>query len=94
MSTLRTNSITIRGRSFTVSEMTAKGVRDSRKVAEKEPHRLDLFVASMCCVEPKFSEAELADEPNVFAKKISAEAFRLTAEDESETPKPEAPALA
>jgi hypothetical protein len=96
MSTLRTNTITIRGRSFTVAELSAKGVRDSRKVNEKEPYRFDLFVASLSAVEPKFTEAELADEPNIFAKKIAAEALRLTAIDESEKPndpKPEAPTL-
>lgn len=93
MSTLRTNSITIRGRSFTVSEMSAKGMRDSRKVLEKESNRLDLFVASMCCVDPKFTEAELAEEPNIIARKIAAEAWRLTGEDD-DVPKTEAPTLA
>jgi hypothetical protein len=66
-------------------------MRDVRKIMDKEPHRLDLYIASISLVEPKMTEAELGEEANVFAKGISAEAMRLSAEDDS-NPKPEAPA--
>ncbi len=92
MSTLRTNSITIRGRSFTVSELDAKAMRDVRKVMAKEPHRLDIYVASLGSVEPKYTEQELGDEPNIFCKRLSAEIMRLTNEDPDD-PKPQAPEL-
>jgi hypothetical protein len=82
VSNLRTNTITIRGRSFTVSELSAKGVRDSRKVNEKEPTRFDMFVASLSAVDPTFTEAELGEMSNIFSKNIAAEALRLTAEDD------------
>jgi hypothetical protein len=83
MSQLRTNSIVIRGQSHVVSELTAKGMRAARKMIADEPGRAEVFIASICCVEPKYTEAELAELPQIFADKISAEAFRLTKDDDA-----------
>jgi hypothetical protein len=88
MQSLRTNSITIRKESFTVSELTAKQMANVRKIMKDEPHRLDAVVASMACQSPTFTELAILDLPNVFAKGIAAEALRLSADDEdAEDPK-------
>jgi hypothetical protein len=90
--TLRTNSISIRGRSFTVSELTAKQMGEVRKAMKEQPHDADLMMASLGSVEPKMTFKELAEEPNIFAKRMSAEILRLSDEDPDEK-KADAPAL-
>ena len=90
--TLRTSVITIRGRGFTVSELTAKQMSDVRKVMKDAPHDLDITVAALGCSDPVMTRAELAAEPNIFAKRISAEVLRLSDED-PDAPKVEAPPL-
>jgi len=61
--TLRTSVITIRGRGFTVSELTAKQMSDVRKVMKDAPHDLDITVAALGCSDPVMTRAELAAEP-------------------------------
>ncbi len=90
--TLRSNSITIRGRSFTVSELTAKQMSDVRKVMKDAPHDLDITVAALGCVDPVMTRTDFAGEPNIFAKRVSAEVLRLSDED-PDSPKVEAPPL-
>jgi hypothetical protein len=87
MSELLTNTITIRGQAFLVKELDGKTMAESRRVLAEDKARLEAYVAWKCTVDPKFaSEADVLALPQIFADKLSAEAFRLTNSDDS-TPK-------
>ncbi len=84
MTDLLTNSITIRGETFIVRELDGKTMAESRRVLAADKARLEAFVAWQCTVDPKFaSEADVLARPQIFADKLSAEAFRLTNSDDS-----------
>lgn len=82
MTGLRTNSIVIRGDTFTVSEMTAKTMRQARKLLESDKTQFELFVANAGMVDPKWSIAELEGKASIYSEAIAAEAIRLTKEDD------------
>lgn len=84
---LITNSITVRGKTYTVSEMDGKTMAEVRKrlASDSEKGGLESFMAFKCCVEPKFANIEAAAaESHFVSKAISDEAFRLTAFDGEE----------
>ena len=89
--TFALNTITVRGQSFLVSELTAKQMSDVRKVMKDSPHDLDILVCTLGCSSPKFTRAELSEMPNIIAKRCSAEIMRLSDED-PDAPKVEPPA--
>jgi hypothetical protein len=86
MSTLLTNTITVRGVAYEVREINGRTMREVRKRIKDQPETVEAFLAWACTVEPKFaSESVAADEPHLVLKSISEEAFRLS------TPVPPAP---
>lgn len=85
MSDFRENTITIRGQQFVVRELDGATMAASRRIIAEDKARLEAFVAWKACVDPKFeSEAAVLKLPQIFADKISEEAFRLTKLDDSE----------
>ena len=80
-----TNVISIRGKSYTVSEMDSATMAQVRKMLETEKWKVEPYVTLKCCVDPKFaSEADVLKLPQIIADKVSEEAFRLTKLDEGE----------
>jgi hypothetical protein len=77
------STIQIRGSSFVVQELDGKTMAAARRIIAEDKSRLEAFVAWKCCTDPKFaSEAEVLALPQIFADKISEEAFRLTKVDQ------------
>ena len=76
------STIKIRGETFTVRELDGKTMRESKRLIETDRHRLDFFIASKGLVEPKLTEQELMERPNIFADKLSTEILRLTKTDD------------
>jgi hypothetical protein len=87
---LKTNTITIRGEGYMVSEMTGGVVKQSRKIIESDKARFDMFIAASCSVEPKLTEKQLEELPSIVSEKIAAEAVRLSKEDPTAEKKPDA----
>lgn len=86
MSTFRTNTIVVRGESYTVQEMSGLVMAGARKLIsdEKEKFRMEAWVAWKCCLTPKFeSEDAAAKEPQAIVDAISSEAFRLSKADDA-----------
>jgi len=80
MSTLLTNTITVRGATYTVREINGRHMREIRKRLKDQPETIEAYLAWACTEEPKFaSESAAADEPHAILKAISEEAFRLSA---------------
>jgi len=80
------NTITIRGKAYLVSEMDGATMIMVRKMLETEKWRVEGYVTFKCCLEPKFaSEADVLKERQIVADKVSDEAFRLTKLVEEET---------
>jgi hypothetical protein len=80
MSSLVANTITVRGVSYEVREISGRIMREIRKRLKDQPETVEAFMAWACTVEPKFaSESAAADEPHAILKAISEEAFRLSA---------------
>jgi hypothetical protein len=80
--TLKTNSIEIRGSTYVVSELSAKVMRESRKIIDSDKTRFELYVAAKCLVSPTLTEKELEEYPAMVSERVAAEALRLTKEDE------------
>ncbi len=84
MSEFLTSTITIRGQPYVVKELDGRTMAESRRIIADDKARLEAFVTWKCAVDPKFaSEAEVMALPQIFADKISEEAFRLTKADDS-----------
>jgi hypothetical protein len=85
VSELLTSAIEIRNSAYTVREMTGKEMQAVRKMilSDSEKFRVQAYVASICCVSPKFAnEQEAANASQAVLKAISDEAFRLTQGEE------------
>lgn len=81
MSTLLTNTITVRGVAYEVREINGRTMREVRKRIKDAPETVEAFLAWACTVEPKFaSEQAAADESHLVLKALSEEAFRLSTE--------------
>lgn len=81
-----TNTITIRGKPYLVSEMDGQTMKLVREMLATDKHRSEAFITVKCCLEPKFSsEADVLKLPQIIADKVSSEAFRLTGLVEEET---------
>lgn len=81
MNAFAQTTISIRGESYTVRELTGKEMQGVRKLAasDTEKVRVEAFVTHLCCIEPKYkTEAEAAELPQIVVDRVSAEAFRLT----------------
>lgn len=76
---LLSNTITVRGVSYQVREISGRIMREVRKRLKDQPETVEAFLVWACTVDPKFaSESAAADEPHALLKAISEEAFRLT----------------
>jgi hypothetical protein len=79
MSELLTNTVTVRGATYTVREISGRHMREIRKRLKDAPETVEAYMAWACTVDPKFaSEQACADEPHAILKAISEEAFRLS----------------
>lgn len=78
-SALLTNTITVRGMAYEVSEINGRVMREVRKrLREQQTETVEAYLAFACTVEPKFaSEAAAAAEPHMILKAIADEAYRL-----------------
>lgn len=78
-SALLTNTITVRGVAYEVSEINGRVMREVRKrLREQQTETVEAYLAFACTVEPKFaSEAAAAAEPHMILKAIADEAYRL-----------------
>lgn len=80
MSTLLTNTITVRDVTYTVQEISGFHMREVRKRLKERPESIEAYLAWVCTVSPKFaSENAAIDEPHFILKAVSEEAFRLSA---------------
>lgn len=86
MSKLLSNTITVRGVSYTVKEISGRHMREVRKRLKDAPETVEAYLTWACTAEPPFaSESVAVDEPHFVLKCISEEAFRLsTAAEEGE----------
>jgi hypothetical protein len=82
MPNLRQGTVTVRGESFEIQELDGKSMRETRRILDTDRHRFEYYVASKGCVNPKLTEAELLDRPQIFADKISDAVLKITKEDD------------
>jgi hypothetical protein len=79
VSQLLTSRVTVRGVEYTVQELTGKQMAGLRKLLEKDKTRMEAWLMTACCVDPKIeNEAAAMELPQVVLDKVSAEIMRLS----------------
>lgn len=72
------NDIVLRGVTYKVQELTGKHMAKVRELIASERWKVDGYVTMACCLDPKFSQADVDTLPQFVVDAISTEAFRLS----------------
>lgn len=85
---LMRNTITVRGKQYTVTELDGQTMRDIQKILETEKGRLGVYTMWKCCIDPVFkTEEDVMKLPYYVIDKVSDEAWRLQKISEPEQKK-------